>query len=56
MGGAKRPGRDQDRTVAREAGDAMDARGLHGLSQGRGWRDRGESPCQHPSEVPTLLG
>jgi hypothetical protein len=36
MGGAKRPGRDQGRTFAREASDAMDARGLNGLSQGHG--------------------
>jgi hypothetical protein len=36
MGGATRPGRDHRRPVAHEAGDAVDARGLKGLSQGHG--------------------
>jgi hypothetical protein len=34
MGGAKGPGRDQGRPVAREAGDAVDARRLNGLGKG----------------------
>jgi hypothetical protein len=36
MQGAKGPGRDQGGTLAREAGDARDARSLNGLSQGHG--------------------
>jgi hypothetical protein len=47
MGGAKRPGRDQSRAVAREAGDAMDTRGLNGFGQGHGRQDDGEPPGQH---------
>jgi hypothetical protein len=33
--------------VAREAGDAMEARRLKGFGQGHGRQDRGESPRQH---------
>jgi hypothetical protein len=46
MGGVKRPSRDQHRAIAREAGDAMDARGLNGSSQGHRRQDGGEPPCQ----------
>jgi hypothetical protein len=44
--------RDQGRPVAREAGDAMEARGLKGLSQGHGRQDGGESPRQHRPACP----
>jgi hypothetical protein len=36
VGGAERPGHDQRRPVAREASDAMETRGLKGLSQSHG--------------------
>jgi hypothetical protein len=46
MGGATQAGRHHRRAGARETRDAMDARGLNGLSQGHGRRDHGESPSQ----------
>jgi hypothetical protein len=46
MGGATRSGRDQSHTVAFEAGNAMEARSLQGLSQGHGRQDGGEPPGQ----------
>jgi hypothetical protein len=44
--GATRPGRDQRGALAGEARDAIDARGLNGLSQGHGGQDGGEPPGQ----------
>jgi hypothetical protein len=46
MGGAKGPGRDQGRPVAREAGDAVDARRLNGLGKGHRRQDDGQPPRQ----------
>ena len=47
MGGAKRPGRDQRREVAGEAGDVVDTRGLNRLGEGHGRQNGGERPRQH---------
>src|SRR5215510_56304 len=47
MRGAEQAGGDQCRAVAREAGDAMDARRLDGFGQGHRRQDGGESPGQH---------
>ncbi len=47
MGGAKRPSRDQCRTVAREASDAMDAHGCNSLGEGHSWQHDGELRGQH---------
>jgi hypothetical protein len=47
VGRATRAGRDQRRTVAGEAGDAVDAGGLNGLGEGHGRQDGGKSPGQH---------
>jgi hypothetical protein len=47
MAGATRPGRDQGRAAAGEAGDAVDTRGFNGLGQGHGRQNRGEPPGQH---------
>jgi hypothetical protein len=41
MGGATRAGRDSRRTVADEAGDTMDTRGLERFRQGQGREDGG---------------
>jgi hypothetical protein len=48
LGRAERPGGDQRRPVAGEAGDAMDAGGLNRFGQGHGRQDGGEPPGQHP--------
>jgi hypothetical protein len=45
--GGKRAGRHHRPTVAREARDAVDARGLNGFGRGHGGQDGGESPRQH---------
>jgi hypothetical protein len=47
MGGATRAGRDQRRAVARQAGDAVDTRGLDRFGQGHRRQDGGKAPCQH---------
>ncbi len=47
VGRAKRAGRDQRRTVAGAAGDAVDARGLKSLGEGHRRQDGGQSPGQH---------
>jgi hypothetical protein len=47
MGGATRAGRHQRRAVAREAGDAVDARGLKGFRQRHRQQDSGQPPRQH---------
>jgi hypothetical protein len=52
MGGVKRPGRDQHRAIAREAGNAMDARGVEALSAGHCRQDGGEPPGQPPCAGP----
>jgi hypothetical protein len=44
---ATRADRDQRRAVAGEAGDAVDARGLDGLSEGHRRPEGGEPPGQH---------
>jgi hypothetical protein len=46
MGGAKRPGRDQGRTVAREASDTMHACRLKGFRQTHRRQDGGEPARQ----------
>jgi hypothetical protein len=47
VGRATRAGRDPRRTVAGEAGDAVDTRGLKDLGEGHRRQDGGQSPCQH---------
>jgi hypothetical protein len=47
MRGATRASCHQRGAVAGEAGDAVNARGPTGLSDGHGWQDGGESPGQH---------
>jgi hypothetical protein len=47
MRGTKRAGCDHCGAVAREASDAMDARGLKSLGEGHRRQDGGEPPCQH---------
>jgi hypothetical protein len=46
-GGATRVPGDERHTVAAEAGDALDPRGLHGLREGHRQQDGGESPRQY---------
>jgi hypothetical protein len=45
--GADRAGGDQGRAVAREAGDAVDARRPDGLGEGHRRQDGGEPPGQY---------
>jgi hypothetical protein len=47
MGRAARAGRHQGRAVARQAGDAGDARGLDGLGQGPRRQEGGEAAGEH---------
>jgi hypothetical protein len=47
VGRAKRAGRDPRRAGAGEAGDAVDACGLKGLSEGHRWQEGGEASGQH---------
>jgi hypothetical protein len=47
VGRATRAGRDPRRAGAGEAGDAVDACGLKGLSEGHRWQDGGEASGQH---------
>jgi hypothetical protein len=47
VGRATWAGRDQRRAIAREASDAMDTRGLHGLGEGHRRQDGGEPPGEH---------
>jgi hypothetical protein len=54
MGGAKRPGRDQGRTIAHEASQAVDARGLNGFGQGHLWQESRE-PVHRPHGEDLLL-
>ena len=47
MGGATRAGRDQGCAGAREAGDAVEARGLDGVSEDHRWQDGPEGAGQY---------
>jgi hypothetical protein len=46
VGRATRARRDQRRTVAGEAGDAVDTRGLKDFGQGHGWQN-GQTTSEH---------
>ena len=50
VGRAKRAGRDQRRTVAGQAGDAVNTRGPNGLGEGHRRQHRGEPLGEHPRE------
>ena len=55
VGDATRAGRDSRRTVAGQAGDAVNTRGLNGFPQWLSSVGLREAVCQHHCESPILV-